>query len=495
MGKPEPKPPAGPSAADQAVLDELRRWGGPAEMSAFEAIMWRAEIEPQLRSTTTSVFYLDREPEWPRFRAEHAWLAEATPRFRQRVIVPALGAGQPHWVDDPDFNLDWHVRHTRLPAPGSERQLLDLAAQIAMAPFDRARPPWEAVLVEGLEGGRAGYILKLHHSTSDGMGIMQLLSRFFSNTRETPPRPQPPARDTWASRPPGVGELTRKALRGKLLALPKQAAGLIDGARRSAAALATDPDEARKTRDYLTSAKRMLGTKPASGSGLLRRRGLNWRFDTIEIPLTEMKAAAKAAEGSLNDVLLSGLMGGFRRYHEELGVPIQTMPIGFPISLRTDNDPMGGNKFAGSQYPAPVGEKDPVARVRDVQRFVKQMKAEPALDLMIRLMPVVTRLPMKAITSMIGDFVRAQDAQISNVPGVQHAVYLAGAEITHLWPYAPAAGCGMMITMISHNGRCCIGINSDRAAVTEPELLVQCLREGLDELLELGRTAKTKTRS
>jgi hypothetical protein len=94
---------------------------------------------------------------------------------------------------------------------------------------------------------------------------------------------------------------------------------------------------------------------------------------------------------------------------------------------------------------------------------------------------------MSAVTSLMSGFTAAQDAQISNIPGIPHAVYLAGAEVTHYWPFAPAPGCGMMIAMLSHNGRCCIGINSDTAAVTEPELLVACLREGLDEVLALGR--------
>jgi len=200
-----------------------------------------------------------------------------------------------------------------------------------------------------------------------------------------------------------------------------------------------------------------------------------------------MKAASKAVEASINDTFLSGLIGGFRRYHEEMGVTVAEMPVGFPISLRTGDDPMGGNKFAGSQYAAPVAEKDPVERIRHIQRFVRETRAEPALDVMIRLTPVLSRLPMSAVTPLMSGFTAAQDAQISNIPGIPHAVYLAGAEVTHYWPFAPAPGCGMMIAMLSHNGRCCIGINSDTAAVTEPELLVACLREGLDEVLAFAQ--------
>jgi hypothetical protein len=253
-----------------------------------------------------------------------------------------------------------------------------------------------------------------------------------------------------------------------------------------------NPDAARKGLDYLASARRVLGTKPAPGSGLFKRRSLSWRFDAMEFPLAGMKAAAKAAQGSLNDVFLAGLIGGFRRYHDEMGVSLSRMPIGFPISIRKDDDPMGGNKFAGSQYAAPLDIDDPIERVRHIQSFVKNTRAEPALDIMIRLMPVVTRLPLAAVTAMTADFTTAQDAQISNVPGIPYPVYMAGAEITHFYPFAPVPGCGMMIVMLTHNGRCCIGVNSDQAAVTEPELLLECLHAGLDEMLALGAGANAK---
>lgn len=471
-------------AAD--VLDELSRWGGPNQMSSFESLMWRAEVDPRLRSTTTSVFYLDQVPQWERFYQAQQWLCDAVPRFRQRIIEPALGVGTPYWVDDPGFDLDYHLRRVRLPEPGSERQLLDIAQTLARTPFDRGRSPWEGTLIEGLSGGRAAYVLKLHHAASDGMGIIQLLSRILQRTPDASALVSSKARlpqKSLFTRTPV--ELTRERLR----ALPQEAAGTVSNLLQSLNRWSRQPEAARKTRDYASSAKRMLTTKPVKGSPLFRRRSLSWRFDTIELPLDALKAAARAAGGSLNDVFLAGLIGGFRRYHEEMGVEMRQMPIGFPISLRKEGDPPGGNKFAGSQYAAPLGERDPVARVRDIQRFVAATRQEPALDIMVRLMPVVQRLPMSAIIKITADFTAAQDAQISNIPGIAEPVYMAGAQLTHFWPFAPVPGCGMMITMITHNGRCCIGINSDRAAVTEPELLVTCLQQGLDEMLAVMASA------
>ncbi|MES2681959.1 MAG: wax ester/triacylglycerol synthase domain-containing protein [Pseudomonadota bacterium] len=473
---------------DEAVLHDLRAWGGNAEMSAFEAVMWRAEVDPRLRSTTTSVLILDRAPDWPRLYAGHRWLVDAVPRFRQRVVSPAFGVGHPTWVEDPGFDLDYHLRRISLPAPGSDRQLFDLAQTLAMTPFDRARSPWEATLVEGLSGGRAGYVLKLHHATSDGLGIIQLMSRVLQRTPEGGGRPTP-RRAAGTARDTTPAQLARQQLRAGLLGLPGEAAGTVSSLASGLRDWATRPAALKEAQRYLSSARRVLGTKPVKGSGLFKRRSLSWRFDAIEIPLVDLKAAAKAAEASVNDAFLAGLIGGFGRYHETMGVPVRRMPIGFPISLRSSDDPMGGNKFAGSQYAAPISERDPIARIRDIQRFVRETRQEPALDIMIRLMPAVTRLPLAAITAMTADFTTAQDAQISNIPGLTHPVYMAGAEVTHFWPFAPVPGCGMMIAMISHNGRCCIGINSDRAAVIEPELLIECFRAGLDEVLALGRPA------
>lgn len=468
------------------LLDELRDWGGPDEMSAFESVMWLAEVDPRLRSTIVSIMVFDVTPEWERLQAELRWLVAAARRFRQKVVVPQ-GLGNPTWVEDPDFDFDYHVRRQQLPAPGSDRQMFDAASIIAMQPFDRARPPWEATLLEGIGGGRAALVLKMHHAATDGLGIVQLMQRIFHKDRDALPRPVPAvprSRKAATSRSLGL-----KALRGRLAALPATAVDTAGALGRKASALLKYPEDVQQTLDYLSSAKRMLGIKPVPGSGLFKRRSLSWRLDGIEVPLAEFKAASKAANGSINDLFLAGMIGGFRIYHERLGVSIKQMPIGFPISLRTEADTMGGNKFAGSQYAAPVSEKDPIARIRHIQHFVRDTRAEPALDVMIRMMPVVTKLPIGLVTKLTADFTTAQDAQISNVPGIPYPVYFAGAHVEQYWPYAPVPGCGMMIAMLSHNGRCCIGINSDRAAVTEPELLLECFREGLDEVLALGRTA------
>src|SRR4029453_16055890 len=158
------------------------------------ALMWRVEADPRLRSTMTAVYLLDRPPDWDRFLAAHEWATRLIPRIRMRVLDPPFALGMPTWVVDDQFDLSFHVRRVRLPEPGTLRQLLDLVATDGMASFDRSRPPWRASLVEGLEDGRAAYVLKLHHSLTDGQGSVQLVGLLHSRKREpSPDKPLPRA--------------------------------------------------------------------------------------------------------------------------------------------------------------------------------------------------------------------------------------------------------------------------------------------------------------
>jgi len=145
-------------------MDAPLSWGAATSMNPLETLFWRAEADPRLRSTLVAAEILDHAPDWDRLVAAHEWATRMVPRFRKRVVEAPLGLAHPEWTPDPDFDLGFHLRRTRLPDGGD---WLDTAAQLAMAPFDRRRPPWEAVLVEGLQDGRAAYLLKLQ-SLLDG---------------------------------------------------------------------------------------------------------------------------------------------------------------------------------------------------------------------------------------------------------------------------------------------------------------------------------------
>lgn len=462
-------------------------WGGPADMSAWEALMWRAEADPRTRSTGVLLEILDREPDWDRLAAAHNRVSQQIPRLRERAVDPLLPLFPPSWSSDPHFDLGYHLQRVRLPEPGTMRQLLDLAQGILARPLDKARPPWEAVLVEGLEDGRAGYLLKVHHSLSDGLGLIQLLTLAHSRTPEPGDhQAAPPA----ASRPLLTPQsLLASRLRQRLADAPSElirrgedSLRLIGRTVRSPGAVAGD------TIRFGRSLRRVLTPPPTRRSPLLRGGGgVGYRFVLHDVPLSDLKAAGKAAGGSVNDAFLAGLLGAFRRYHEHHGTPVDLMPIGIPVSLRTSDDPMGGNRFAGARFAAPVGEADPRARIEIIREFVITARAEPAIGFLDLVAPALSRLPAAAIIELAAGMTNVSDVQASNIPGMGHPVYLAGARVTGLYPLGPRPGVAAMIAMISYDGTCCIGLNVDPDVIGDLDVFETCLRAGFDEVLDLRK--------
>jgi WS/DGAT/MGAT family acyltransferase len=472
--------PADVAAPPAAPLD----WGTSPEMNAVETAMWRAEAaDPRLRANVTLLELLDPAPDWERLRAAHEWASRMVPRMRQRVVEPALGVGAPRWVTVADLDLDRHVHRVRLDPPGSVRQLLDLVGEFATAPLDRDRPLWRVLLVEGLADGQAGYAVTTHHSTTDGLGAVQLMSLLHSRSPEhDPARPEPPvpAPDVGVS---GVEVLTEQlagTVRSAPLAALRRGVDAVGGLLR--------PWElAGQAVELARSAAHVL-TPPRGGSPLLAARGGGWHLEVLEVPLADLKAGAKAAGGSLNDGLLAAVVGGFRRYSERMGAEPGTLTLGIPISLRAKDDPQGGNRFTGARFTADLTETDPAARIRTVREFVLSVRASGGAGAAEELLtPVLGWLPAPVIGALSGSLTSTNDVQVSNVPGVREPVWIAGSRITRMYPFGPLPGCAAMITLLSQEDRCCIGANLDRAAVTDPAGLVADLQAGLDEVVALGK--------
>ena len=478
-----------PESYTPAAAQALAHWGASAEMNPIETVMWRAEAEPRLRSTVLSVEILDCVPDWDRVVAAHEWGIATIPRARQRVVEPPFALGRPTWVDDDDFDLDRHLRRLALPEPGSMRQLLDLARSIATTPFDRAHPPWEMTLVEGLEGGRSAYISKLHHSATDGLGGMQLVALGRSRRRDhTPDKPVVATPSTNRSRSSTPLGLLRSQLTAAVSSAPARGRRHLEDAmsflQRSWEDPAAPLEDAVR---YVSSLQRIIGESPAPGSPLLAGRSGSWHFEAHEVPLQGLKAAAKSVGGSLNDAYIAALLGAFRRYHHELGADPATMPVAFPISLRRGDDPLGGNRFAGARLAGPVGEADPAERMRRIRRAVLQARDEPAIDALDRLSGTLVSVPTPLLTKVLLGLGQDNDLQASNVPGVPFPVYLAGARVLRMFPFGPLPGCAAMAAMVSHDGTCCIGLNVDPAAVADADLFAECLVDGFDEVLAVGR--------
>jgi diacylglycerol O-acyltransferase / wax synthase len=459
-------------------------WSAATEMDAFETVMWRAEADPRLRSNLTLVEILDQVPDPDRLLQAHDWASRVVPRFRQRVVEPPLTLGAPAWVTDDKIDFSYHLRHLHLPAPGALSQVLQIAQSIAMRPFDRSRPLWEAVVIDGLEGGQAAYILKAHHCITDGIGGVQLLAMLHGRSREpVPGRPEPVAP---AADPRTPVEVLAAQARRQAAAAPAWAARQSAAAAGLAARLLRSPGRvAADALAFASSLARVADPATGPASPLLSPRSLVWQFETADVPLADLKAAAKAAGGSVNDAFLAAVLGGFRRYHEHFSVPVDTLPIAMPISLRTAADTAAGNRFAAARFAAPVAEPDPRERMRQVRELVVTARSEPAINAAALLSPALSHLPGLLVARILASLTSANDAQVSNVPGIPYPVYLAGARITRMYPFGPLPGCAAMITLLSHDGMCCIGINTDAAAITDPALLRACLVDGIDEILAL----------
>jgi diacylglycerol O-acyltransferase / wax synthase len=457
----------------------------PSEMNALEAMMWRAEVDPRLRSTVTIVDVLDAAPDWDRLVDAHEWATHVVPRLRQRVLEPYWGWGPPEWVPDPDFELSFHVRRQGL-APGSGlRELLDLAAVLAMTPVDRERPPWEAVLVTGLEGGQAAYVLKVHHSLADGLGLMQILGLLHSPVREhIPGKPDYPVLPREG---PSRLSLTASRAVGLVRGLPSSVFGAAGSAAGLAGRLLTRPISTLSDGTaFVASAARAALPPAVHGSELLRERSLNRRFEALDVDFAALRAAGRAAGGSVNDAYLAAVLGGLARYHRRSGSVPESVPLGMPVNTRGDEDPLGGNHWAGKRFVAPLDEGDPAARVRRIRAIVRAVMDEPVVDALGLIAPVLAALPAPLLAQVQGGATMANDIQISNVPGMTGSVYLAGAEIVRSYPFAPLPGAAAMIALTSHHGTCCIAVNLDPAAITDPAAFRVDLEAGFAEVLALA---------
>lgn len=463
----------------------------PAAMNALDAMMWRAEVDPRLRSPVTIVDLLDTEPDWERLTEAHDRATRYVPRLRQRALEPWWGWGTPEWVLDESFALDFHLRRHRLAGAGGLDDLLGLAATWAMTPLDRARPPWEAMLVTGLDDGRAAYLLKIHHSLADGLGMVQVLELLHGSTSEPGQhlrsRALPSSDDAPARHARSRHGLTARRIAERTLDLPVAlGAGLGAATALTRQVVAHPVTTLAWAGKWLGSALRVAVPRQGPPSPLLAGRSLNRRFLTLDIDLDRLKRAGRAGGGSLNDAFLAAVLGGLRRYHAHFGDVPDTLPVGMPVSTRDSSHSPGGNHWAGTRFAAPLSAADPATRIADLRRLVRNLVDEPVLDGLGQIAPLLATLPAPLLVKVQGDATIGNDLQVSNIPGLSRPAFLAGARIVRSYPFGPLPGGALMVALMSHLDTCCVGVNLDPAAVTEPELFAACLRAAMDEILVLA---------
>jgi hypothetical protein len=236
----------------------------------------------------------------------------------------------------------------------------------------------------------------------------------------------------------------------------------------------------------------MLTPPAIARSPLLANTQTTSRLVTLEVPLERLKAAGRAAGGSLNDAYVAGVLGALRLFHEHHDAVVEDIPIGMPVSLRTA-DEQGGNRFTGARLVAPLAETDPAARVRRIGAAVRTVRDEPAIAFLDHLSPALTRLPAAAIIEMSASLTSAVDVNISNIRGPGETLYVAGSRVVSMVPLGPRPGVAAMVAMITYAGTCGIGLNVDARIFSDVELLRTCLREGFEEVMALAEEPEPRS--
>ncbi len=441
-----------------------------------DATVWRIERDPALRTTIVGITLLGRTPAWSDLRRRLAELSVDIPRLRQRVADGPFGYGPPRWVEDKNFDLDTHLRRVRAPRPGDLQTVLDIAAPIAMAPFDRDRPLWEFTLVDGLADGHAAIVQKIHHSMTDGVGAVRLSRLLFD--------PEP-------SGATGAAQKKRQAV---LEASRQHEHHDTDLAELGIRLVQDSFDAARHPMRTTTnvirtteSVARLLRPVREPMSPIMRERGMSRRLMALDFSLDALKAAGHAAGGTMNDAFLAALAGGMHRYHKAHGVQCEALRVTMPVNLRRDDDPLGGNRFTPVRFTLPIDIADPRKRMRGLGDLARSERREPALGLNDVIAAAFNVVPPQVTAAVMGSMLKSIDLVATNVPGLTEPVRLTGAPVLLQYAFAPTSGAAFSAALFSYLDHCTIGLVFDTSAVHDPQVLAACIAEGCAEVLATGR--------
>jgi WS/DGAT/MGAT family acyltransferase len=413
------------------------------------------------------------------------------PRFRQKLAFVPYGAGRPVWVDDPHFNIEYHLRHTALPAPGSEEQLKNLAGRIMSQALDRTKPLWEIWLVDKLAGNRFAMIAKTHHCLVDGVSGADLTAVLLDLTKEPPDIEE----QEWKpKREPSSVELFADAIRER----------------------ATEPVEmARGIRSMLRAPRRVLKTAQESleGVGALAWAGLNpaprtplnvhvgphRRVEFVRASLEDFKTIKNVLGGTVNDVVLAVVSGALRRWLQNRDVDVRGLELKamVPMSTRAEGEAGAlGNRVTSMAAPLPVYEEEPALRfaiVKEAMKDVKSSKQAVGAEM-------VMSLSGFAPPTILGQAARLQASQrlvnllVTNVPGPQFALYSQGHELVDLFPMAPlGANQALNIAVMSYNGKLGFGLLADFDAIPDLGIVAEGLEKSIGELLQAAEEMRART--
>ena len=403
---------------------------------------------------------------------------ERVPRYRQRVLPVPFKQGRPVWIDETQFDLEYHVRRTALPAPGGEDELKRLAARLLSQQLDRDKPLWEMWLVEGLDDGRFAILSKTHHCMLDGVAGMDLATVLLDSEPASAP---PPAPAPWTPRkPPPITELLLGSMKEQLAHPLRMAREALEPDSEAVKVLGQVFGGLRPLLDLVT-----MGRAPESPLNV--PIGPHRRFEMLELPLAQVKAVRAGLRVTVNDVILAVVAGGLRSWLSARGEPPESdLRVLVPVSMRSrDSRGTFGNQISAVFCPLPLVEKNPLERLRRIHQSMKSVKdSGHAVGAQ-----TLSRLGDFAPPTLLAQAARLQavtrmfNLVVTNVPGPQFPLYLLGRRMLRCYPQVPlAAQQAVGIALLSYDGRIGVGLIGDADAARDLPALAGALRASLDEL-------------
>lgn len=405
------------------------------------------------------------------------------PRYRQKLAWIPL-ENHPVWVDDEDFNIDYHVRHTALPRPGSERQLKRLSARIMQQPLDRSRPLWEMWLVEGLEDDRFAVVSKVHHCMIDGVSGVDLMKVLMSASPDQEIRPA----QEFIPRPtPSGASLLRDEVSRRVqlpLRLVRNLGHTLNEARDARRQLMV---KGRGVLETLGSTLRRVSETPLNQS-----IGRNRRFDWMTMDLGEVKRVRRALGGSLNDVVLTIVTGAVQRIMDRRCVDVSEMDFRVlaPVSVRSKEESGTlGNRVGAWIVPLPLAEPDRKKQLAVIHATTSELKESDqavGADLLAQAAEwgssTLLALGARNATRLL-----PFNMVVTNVPGPQLPLYTLGAEMLEVFPHVPLLdNLGLGVALMSYNGKICWGFNADWDLVPDLHEFVEDVSASFAELCALA---------
>ncbi|BCY09397.1 wax ester/triacylglycerol synthase family O-acyltransferase [Actinoplanes sp. L3-i22] len=412
------------------------------------------------------------------------------PRYRQRVRRVPFNLGRPVWVDDPGFDLDYHLRRTALPAPGGDAELANLVGRVMSQRMDRDHPLWEDWLIEGLPQGRWALLSKVHHCLLDGISGNEL----YRIICDTGPEPGAPVPDPWTPEPAaGALGLSLGAL-GDLARFPLDQARLLWATLR-------DPGPAGETAAGL--AVLAEGFLPATETSLLGPVGQARRYAIARAPLAQLAETAHAHGVTVNDVYLAAVAGALRRLLLSRGeepdpYAVRTL---VPVSTRrADQHDRLDNRLSALLVQLPVELADPVARVAAVHQRIAGLRAAHEVEATAGLIDLADHEPFAAVSLLIRTALRLPQRALStvttNVPGPRNGLYILGRPIREILPYVPIGDrMRVGVAAFTYTDQAAFGVTTDQVAVPEAGDLAGWLAQELTALHETAPRGKRRRRS